>query len=62
MIEVHGAAAATAARDNAPAPAPGGQAVRAASWIGLPGIIERQRAGKRSALRATGLHPGGKRR
>lgn len=48
MIEVHGAEAATVARDNARAAARRGQARQAKSWIRVLGIIQRQRSGKAS--------------
>lgn len=41
MIDVHGAAAATIARDNARSAALARQAVRAKSWIRVLGIIQR---------------------
>ncbi len=46
MIEVHGTAAATVARDNARAAALAGQAAQAKSWIRVLGVIQRQQAGK----------------
>lgn len=46
MIEVHGAQAATVARENARAAALSGQAPRAKYWIRVLGIIQRQQAGK----------------
>ena len=48
MIEVHGAEAATVARNNARAAALGGQALRAKSWIRVLGMIQRQHTGKAS--------------
>jgi hypothetical protein len=48
MIEVHGAEAATVARNNARAAALGGQALRAKSWIKVLGMIQRQQTGKAS--------------
>ena len=46
MIEVHGAEAATVARNNARAAALGGQRLRAKFWIRVLGLIQRQQAGK----------------
>ena len=52
MIDVHGREAATVARENARAAAVAGQAEKAKSWIRVLGIIQRQRAGKASAIRS----------
>jgi hypothetical protein len=49
MIEVHGAEAATVARDNARTAALGGQVLRAKSWIRVLGMIQQQQ--KRTALK-----------
>jgi hypothetical protein len=57
MIDVHRKEAATVARENARAAALAGQAEKAKSWIGVLGTIQRQQAGKASALRATGEAP-----
>jgi hypothetical protein len=46
MIEVHGAEAATVARNNARAAALGGQRLRAKFWIRVLGLIQRNQAGK----------------
>jgi hypothetical protein len=51
MIEVHGKEAATVARENARAAAVAGQAEKAKSWIRVLGAIQRQQAGKASAIR-----------
>ncbi|MGA7261119.1 MAG: hypothetical protein WA709_03065 [Stellaceae bacterium] len=51
MIDVHGSEAATVARGNARAAAVAGQAEKAKSWIGVLGIIQKQQAGKASAIR-----------
>lgn len=51
MIDVHGREAATVARENARAAAVAGQAEKAKSWIGVLGIIQKQQAGKASAIR-----------
>jgi len=50
MIDVHGKEAATVARGNARAAAVAGQAIQARSWIRILGIIQRQQAGKASAI------------
>ena len=57
MIDVHGREAATVARENARAAALAGQPTQAKYWIRVLGIIQRQQAGKVSALRATGEAP-----
>lgn len=44
MIDVHGAEAATVARENARGAALAGQPAQAKSWIRVLGIIQRQRA------------------
>ena len=54
MIDVHGREAATVARGNARAAALAGQAIQARSWIRILGIIQRQQAGKASAIGTTG--------
>ncbi|MGH7119503.1 MAG: hypothetical protein ACREFP_11035 [Acetobacteraceae bacterium] len=54
MIEVHGAQAATVARDNARTAALGGQALRTKSWIRVLGMIQRQQTAKASPVRAAG--------
>jgi hypothetical protein len=46
MIEVHGAEAATVARNNARAAALRGQRLRAKFWIRVLGLIQRNQAGK----------------
>jgi hypothetical protein len=50
MIEVHGAEAATVARDNASAAALSGQALRAKSWIRVLGMIQQQQKHERHSL------------
>jgi acetyl-CoA acetyltransferase len=50
MIDVHGAEAATVARENARATVLAGQAAQAKSWIRVLGIIQRRRAGELSPL------------
>jgi hypothetical protein len=50
MIDVHGREAATVARGNARAAAVAGQAIQARSWIRVLGIIQRQQAGRASAI------------
>jgi hypothetical protein len=50
MIDVHGKEAATVARGNARAAALAGQAEKAKSWIRVLGAIQRQQAGKVSAI------------
>jgi hypothetical protein len=50
MIDVHGKEAATVARGNARAAALAGQAEKAKSWIRVLGAIQRQQAGKASAI------------
>jgi hypothetical protein len=50
MIDVHGKKAATVARENARAAALAGQAEKAKSWIRVLGTIQRQQAGKVSAI------------
>ena len=52
MIDVHGWEAATVARANARAAALAGQAEKAKSWIRVLGTIQRQQAGKVSAIRS----------
>ena len=47
MIEVHGAAAATVARENARSEALAGRAPQAKSWIRVLGIIQLRRTGQR---------------
>jgi hypothetical protein len=54
MIEVHGAEAATVARENARGAALAGQPTQAKSWIGVLGIIQRHQAGKASPSRGPG--------
>ncbi len=54
MIEVHGAEAATVARDNARAAALGGQTLRAKFWIRVLGLIQRQQAAKAIPPRGPG--------
>ena len=54
MIEVHGAEAATVARNNARAAALGGQRLRAKFWIRVLGLIQRQQAGKAMPPRGLG--------
>jgi len=51
MIDVQGKEAATVARENARAAAVAGQAEKAKSWIRVLGTIQRQQAGKVSAIR-----------
>ncbi len=51
MIDVHGREAATVARDNARAAALAGQPTQAKYWIRVLGIMQRQQAGKVSAIR-----------
>ena len=51
MIDVHGREAATVARENARAAALAGQPTQAKYWIRVLGIIQRQQAGKVSAIR-----------
>ena len=51
MIDVHGREAATVARENARAAALAGQRTQAKYWIRVLGIIQRQQAGKVSAIR-----------
>jgi len=51
MIDVHGREAATVARENARAAALAGQPMQAKYWIRVLGIIQRQQAGKVSAIR-----------
>ena len=53
MIDVHGAAAAGVARENARSAALAGQAMQAKSWIGVLAMIQRQQAGKPSPPRGT---------
>ena len=50
MIDVHGKQAAIVARANARAAALAGQADKARSWIRVLGTIQRQQAGKVSAI------------
>jgi len=54
MIDVHGREAATVARGNARAAAVAGQAIQARSWIRVLGMIQRQQAGKASAIATAG--------
>jgi hypothetical protein len=54
MIEVHGAEAATVARNNARAAALGGQRLRAKFWIRVLGLIQRRQAGKAMPPRGLG--------
>ena len=51
IIDVHGSEAATVARENARAAALAGQPTQAKYWIRVLGIIQRQQAGKVSAIR-----------
>lgn len=51
MIDVHGKQAATVARENARAAALAGQVEKAKSWIRVLGAIQRQQAGRVSAIR-----------
>jgi hypothetical protein len=51
MIDVHGREAATVARENARAAALAGQPMQARYWIRVLGIIQKQQAGKASAIR-----------
>jgi hypothetical protein len=53
MIDVHGRKAPAVARGNARAAALAGQAIQARSWIRVLGIIQRQQAGKASAVDGT---------
>jgi hypothetical protein len=46
IIDVHGDAAATVARDNATSAALAGQAVQAKSWIKVLSIIQQQQSNK----------------
>jgi hypothetical protein len=46
IIEVHGDAAATVARDNATSAALAGQAVQAKSWIKVLSIIQQHQSNK----------------
>lgn len=50
MMDVHGAAAVTLAREHARGAALAGQRAQAKSWIRVLGKIQRQEAGKTSAL------------
>ena len=50
MIDVHGRAAAVVARENARAAALAAQPTRAKYWIRVLGIIQKQQAGKVSAI------------
>ncbi len=59
MIDVHGREASTIARENARAAALAGQAAQAKSWIRVLGNIQRQQAGKASAVQETGDSPSG---
>ena len=54
IIDVHGAEAATVARNNASAAALGGQRLRAKLWIRVLGLIQRQQAGKAMPSRGDG--------
>jgi hypothetical protein len=54
MIEVHGAQAATVARENARAAALAGQGMQARSWIRVLGLIQRRQAGQASSVRPAG--------
>jgi hypothetical protein len=49
MMDVHGAEAATLARENARGAALAGQPAQAKSWIRVLGSIQRQEASKTSA-------------
>jgi hypothetical protein len=51
MIDVHGSEAATVARENARAAALARQPTQAKYWIRVLGIIQKQQAGKASAIR-----------
>jgi hypothetical protein len=51
MIDVHGREAATVAREDARAAALAGQPMQAKYWIRVLGIIQKQQAGKASAIR-----------
>jgi len=51
MIDVHGAEAATVARENARGAALAGQPAQAKSWIRVLGSIQRQRAETRASPR-----------
>jgi hypothetical protein len=51
MIDVHGREAATVAREDARAAALAGQPMQARYWIRVLGIIQKQQAGKASAIR-----------
>lgn len=53
IIQVHGAEAASIARENARGAALAGQAAQAKSWITVLGIIQRQLAGDRSSIPTT---------
>ena len=53
MIDVHGREATTVARGNVRSAALAGQAIQARSWIRVLGIIQRQQAGKASAIGST---------
>jgi hypothetical protein len=55
MIEVHGAEAATVARENARAAVLGGQVLRAKSWIRVLGMIQRQQVAKAPSRFPTSL-------
>ena len=54
MMDVHGAAAATIARENARGAALAGQPAKAKSWIRLLGSIQRQDATKSIQPRSQG--------
>ncbi len=54
MIDVHGAQAATVARENARAAALAGQAVQAKSWLSVLGAIQRRHSGTALPPRAPG--------
>ena len=51
MIDVHGSEAATVARENARAAAVAGRPTKAKYWIGVLGIVQKQQAGRASAIR-----------
>jgi hypothetical protein len=51
MIDVHGREAAVVARENARAAALAGQPAQAKYWIRVLGTIQRQQAGRVSAIR-----------
>jgi hypothetical protein len=57
MIEVHGAEAATVARDNARAAALGRQPQRAKSWIKVLDLIQRQQSAAKTLPREPDRSP-----